>query len=123
MNAAQFDVARFASQAAVACVAEAKREVALKDYVQAVKQLPAVFQRHGPGQMLAWLRVQSAGKPRSPYTLLGRQFDAWLSHVGGATEPTALDSITGRDSEYYLQAASLISVFLGALRKQVESGS
>ena len=123
MNAAQHDVARFATQAAVACVAEAKRQVQLKHYVQVVKQLPAVVHRHGLGQALTWLRVQSGGKANSPYAVLGRQIDAWLLQVAGVSERTALDALTKRDTQFYLQMAAQIAIFLRALRAQVEGES
>jgi hypothetical protein len=108
-------------QAARQAVAEARQaRFPFANYTLAVRQLPALLQRHGLGQTLAYLQMRAAGNPTSPFDLLTRQLDRWLLEVTGASARGALAALSTRDSRFYREAAEQVWLFVHALCVYVE---
>jgi CRISPR-associated protein (Cas_Cmr5) len=104
-----------------AAVAEARHAgFPLQQYGRVVSQLPRLFQRHGLGQLLAFLQQRAEGNPRSPYHLVYRQLDAWVLFSMGSPAPTALGLLAARDSRFYREATAQAWLFLYALREQIK---
>ncbi|MEA2499988.1 MAG: hypothetical protein QOD01_99 [Actinomycetota bacterium] len=108
-------------QAAREALAEAGRApFPLIHYAQVVKPLPMLLQRHGLGQLLAYLQLRGDGKPTSPYQLLARQLDRWLLTTLAVSARTALAALSARDSRFYREASEQAWLFLRALREGLE---
>src|SRR5437764_2784734 len=89
-------------QAAREALAEARRgPFSMKFFIPIVQQLPALLQRHGLGQTLAYLQLRAEGKPGSPYTMIARQLDRWLLTTLAASGRSALAVLSARDSRSY----------------------
>jgi len=105
------------TQAARQAIGEAaKGPLIRKEYGIALRQVTKLLQRHGLGQTLAYIELRSAGRPGSPYNLLGRQLDRWVLAALGVSAPSALVAIASRDSRFYLEASEQAWLFLRALR-------
>src|SRR4051794_20263970 len=103
-------------QAARQAVAEARQaRFPFGNYTLAVRQLPALLQRHGLGQTLAYLQMRGGGNPASPFDLLTRQLDRWLLQVTDASARGALAALAARDSRFYREAAEQAWLFVHAL--------
>jgi hypothetical protein len=111
-------------RAAREAIAEAGRGAfPMGNYVVAARQLPALLQRHGLGQALAYLQTRSTGQGTSPYDLLVRQLDRWLLTVLGVSGRSALAALAARDSRFYREASEQAWLFVRALREGLEKGS
>lgn len=108
--------ARPHEQAARAALAEVKQSrVQLYNYKGVVRQLPALLQRHGLGQTLAYLQVRGGGNPNSGFDLVLRQFDRWLLAALAASGRGALAVLAARDSRFYREATEQAWLFVRAL--------
>jgi hypothetical protein len=111
-------------QAARQAIGEvAKAPFVIKQYGLMVRQVAKLLQRHGLGQTLAYIQLRCAGRPGSPYSLLGRQLDRWLLAALGVSAPSALVAIASRDSRFYLEASEQAWLFLRAVRQGLEESS
>jgi hypothetical protein len=112
------------TQAARQAVGEAAKAPLLgKQYGIVLRQVTKLLQRHGLGQTLAYIQLRRAGRPGSPYDLLGRQLDRWLLAALGVSAPSALVAIASRDSRFYLEASEQAWLFLRAVRQGLEESS
>ena len=116
------DLAR--NLAARQAIAEAsKPPMILKFYSVVVGQVLKLLHRHGLGQTLAYIQLRAAGKPGSPYSLLGRQIDRWLVTNLGISAASTLAALTSRDSRFYLEATEQTWLFVRAVRRELEKSS
>ncbi len=106
-----------------AIVDAAKGPLIRKEYGIALRQITKLMQRHGLGQTLAYIELRSAGRPGSPYNLLGRQLDRWVLAALGISARSALEAIASRDSRFYLEASEQAWVFLRAVRQGLEESA
>jgi hypothetical protein len=122
MNTDQADRPRPQVQAAREALAEAQqaRRFPITNYMQVVRQLPMLLQRHGLGQTLAYLQLRAGGSPTSAFDLVGRQLDRWLLHVTAVPGRGALAALSTRDSRYYREASAQAWLFVRALCACVE---
>jgi hypothetical protein len=89
------------------------------DYDRVVRQLPGLLQRHGLGQTLAFLQLRAAS-PTSPYTMVLRQLDRWVTRAMAVSAPGALAALSAQDSRFYQEATAQTWLFVRALHAAVK---